>query len=421
MMLASSLFCVIIFLLFNSNWMSLYTILIITFLQIAQFFVLTLFVSIINYFIIVFTPITKSIKGENKLSEVQTIAYFAKTFAIFMIIPLLSTTLMNTKDLFVMWNRYDKVLASLEGYYTFGVQGASSKYSSDIGNDNYIALRDFLANDGNLFESFKAFFIDDIAQFDPRIKDEYYAVDKFYLQKNDLISQCDLEEICVFIYDKSTYDLTNIDKKIRNMLREEVPINIISYSNKLRTFETKDLFYSDYMSDLPLIYLPEEKNLEGQLNNSILYFDGNLEDVQEYVDSKFIEFGYSPMFNMSPMKIMFERQFKLYENLNIKGFYDFLILLVAYILTNRLLIDMDIDNNRKRYIIARCEGLNPYSFVTYFIKIVSPTCIAFTLNVIMRRLPLNSNIVLVLIMLTLIEIALYGMFKYKLNNVRRFK
>ncbi|MEG0393258.1 hypothetical protein [Anaerorhabdus sp.] len=328
---------------------------------------------------------------------------------------------MNTKDLFVMWNRYDKVLASLEGYYTFGVQGASSKYSSDIGNDNYIALRDFLANDGNLFESFKAFFIDDIAQFDPRIKDEYYAVDKFYLQKNDLISQCDLEEICVFIYDKSTYDLTNIDKKIRNMLREEVPINIISYSNKLRTFETKDLFYSDYMSDLPLIYLPEEKNLEGQLNNSILYFDGNLEDVQEYVDSKFIEFGYSPMFNMSPMKIMFERQFKLYENLNIKGFYDFLILLVAYILTNRLLIDMDIDNNRKRYIIARCEGLNPYSFVTYFIKIVSPTCIAFTLNVIMRRLPLNSNIVLVLIMLTLIEIALYGMFKYKLNNVRRFK
>lgn len=407
---------------FNSNILSLLIILKIFMLEVLQMILLTLGVSIVIYYIILYTPITKSIKGENKLSEVQIIVYLTKVFAIFMIIPILASTFNNTRNLLIMWSRYEEAKASLVSYYSFGIQGASSKYERDIGTENYIALRDKLASNGNLFEQSKAFFIEDIDDFNPKVKDEYYIVDSFYLENNGLIDEsCNLKKICIYLNDKSNYNLTNIDAKVRNMTREYIPYNLIKYSDKLRSYNILDLFYSNHIEDKPIIYIPVEEGLDGQLNNKILYYEGEKEQAQKYIDDIFIEFGYSPMYEISSLDSVFERQFQLYENLNIKSFIDFLILLCAYVLTNRLLIDVDIDNNRKKYIISKSEGVNPYSFLNYFAKIVSPSIIALLLNIFLNRTNILKNSFVIVTLLLIIESALYIMYKYKLNNVRRYK
>ena len=96
-------------------------------------------------------------------------------------------------------------------------------------------------------------------------------------------------------------------------------------------------------------------------------------------------------------------------------------MVIAYILANRLLIEVDIDNNRKLYELSAYEGVSPYRFTIYFLKIVSPSLLALLGCILARRLVLNESLFLVIIFIVIIELALYLLYNYKYINIRRFK
>ena len=98
---------------------------------------------------------------------------------------------------------------------------------------------------------------------------------------------------------------------------------------------------------------------------------------------------------------------------------QFIILLVAYILSNQFLLEVDIDNNNKRYFLSMTEGINPYTTSTYFLKFASASMIALLLCVISRRIPIDSSLVVISGFLILAELILYLIYLVACNRIRR--
>lgn len=413
-------FIFFIFILYGSNSISFFTIIKITFLELLQLVLFSLVVSSLIFLIIFYTPIISSLKGSNYLDEVQYISYFIKFFVVFLIIPIISSTINNVASLIKMNIRHDSVYESLENQYSFGVQGSSGKYMSDLGKENFITLRDELAENGKLFEFSNAFFPpDNFMDFNPYNKDEYYSVDYFFLRKNNLDSYCNIDEVCIFV-NKSNSDL-DLKGKVNKLLRNPSEIKLIQNNHLLKTYVINDLLYQDYQKDLPLIYIPKEKEYDGQLNDSILIYNGTLEEVQKYTDTTFKKYGYIPLFNMSSRQAEYQRLYMAYNSLYLNEAIQFTTMILAYIFANRLLIEVDIDNNRKRYIISLFEGIKPYSINIYILKVVSPSILAVILNLLINRISFSSSILSIISVITIVELSLFFMFLYKHSNVRRFK
>ena len=77
----------------------------------STFYIMHFIICLFNYSI--YTHYEAN-KGQNSLDEVQRLAYFVKFFTVFLILPLLSTTLMSVKNYVVMTARHDQVYNSLE-------------------------------------------------------------------------------------------------------------------------------------------------------------------------------------------------------------------------------------------------------------------------------------------------------------------
>lgn len=417
-----TLFITIVYLLYGTNLMTFMTVSIITLVELLQMLTFSLCISLFVYLIIRYTPIMASIKGQNSLDEVQRLAYFVKFLAVFLILPLLSNTLLSVKNYVIMTSRHDRVFHSLENQYSFGTQGSSEKYQEDMGTKNYVALRNELARDGNLFEQVKAFFMtENFADFDPENKDEYYSVDKFYLEKEDLIHGCNLEDICIFIRNDRDLDLNELKTKVRRLTRDPLPIHINYVNQNFLSYNFSDLLYQNEISDLPIIYIPKEDRFEGQLNDTILLFDGSLEEAQEYVDSIFIKYGYAPFYKLDSQQSSYQRLYQAYRSFYTKNLIQFIVMIIAYIFANRLLIEVDIDNNRKRYQLASFEGINPYQFKIYTLKIVSPAILAVLGCILLKQVVMDSSFLEIVGFICCVEGALYVLFNYKYSNIRRFK
>ena len=126
-----------------------------------------------------------------------------------------------------------------------------------------------------------------------------------------------------------------------------------------------------------------------------------------------------PFFNMLPLKSAYEQTFQAYNSRNINYMVQFIILLVAYILSNQFLLEVDIDNNNKRYFLSMTEGINPYTTSTYFLKFASASMIALLLCVISRRIPIDSSLAIISGFLILAELILYLIYLAACNRIRR--
>ena len=150
-------------------------------------------------------------------------------------------------------------------------------------------------------------------------------------------------------------------------------------------------------------------------------FDGNLDEAQAYVDEVFINHGYLPFYKLESLQAAYQSYYQLYSNLYFENILQFCIIVVAYVLANRLLIEVDIDNHRKLYELSGYEGVSPYRFAIYFTKIVSPSLLALLGCICFKRVVLDESLILVIVFIAVIELALYLNYTYKYINIRRFK
>src|SRR5699024_6932652 len=135
-----------------TNLISMTVIILCFLMQLVQILILMILISLLMVFLIFTTPMISSFKGKNYLSQVQNFAYFVKFVIVLLILPLVATAFESVQNSFIIRYRHDKVYDLVENRYTFGVQDSSSNYFSDMGTDNYIAVKEELAEKGKLFE-----------------------------------------------------------------------------------------------------------------------------------------------------------------------------------------------------------------------------------------------------------------------------
>ena len=404
--IAYAVFICISYLIYGSNFNSFKIINEVMFVEMIQMVLLIVLVSFIIYMVIKYIPITLEVKGHNNLNEVWKVAYIIKIIIITIILSSIVTTIDNSYKLLKMTIRKDNVIDSLDNQYVFGTLKSSLEYDMDIGKENYIRLKEYLADNNILFEQSKAYFM-----VNNQLREQYYAVDELYLKNNDLLDECNVEHICIFT--NQYHDVDALIENTKKMVNKEYEIDIIDKKIDLPSYNFSDLILQDNIQSSPLIYLPVEDNLKGQLNSCILIYDGDFQEVQNYIDDVFYQFGYVPAFNMSSRQEMFKMYYLVYKNNYQQQFLFLLVMILAYIFANRLLVEIDIENNAKRYIIANYEGIDPYPLFIYIQKMASPGIIALAINVILFRNFSIRDLLIKILFIIIMELLLYILFIFK--------
>lgn len=416
---------VITFMIYGSNIQTFLCLTQLIGVQYIQMVVISLVLSTVVYLIIKFMPIIESIKGKNKMQEIQGVAYVTKVSILIFILPLVMPLFNDTHSYFTVQSREEKVSDSFENWYNFGFYKISPKYDLDIGKENYIALKQYLVNNNQLHDFGKAFHIADIQTFDPMNKDEYYYVDDNFIHNNKLLEdESMLNDICIFTFEDTIESEEEIKNKMLSNIRnlEGIKVHFIRLNQEIQTRSFSELLFTDNINEqLYIGYVPDIPHLKGQLNNSTFFFNGTTQQAQQYIDQVFEDFGYVGAFRVNSVQASYSAYSKMMVAIYFKGLVSFVILIVAYYITNKFLVDTDIDNNRRRYAICALEGVQPYSIYVYLVKIASSSLVALTLCVLSNRLVFNESMFYAIGFIAVMETIFYVIYIRKSRKIGRGK
>lgn len=358
------------------------------------------------FIMIRFTPIVNSFKGENKLGIIQDTAFIIKMASIFLLIPLTLSGFRDAKNLIVYSIRHNHVSNELEHYYMLGNQ-FSSRYFGDTGKENFIKISDTLSNEKQLFFFAKSY-MGELADMGTEDSQPFYSVDWNYLINNHYVEGDRLRnDINIFVTKTQPYSIEFLTERAKSMSFSNLKVNIISIDKLPRTFVINDLFTSDVAEDLPLIYVPPTKGYEGAISHYIFWDDNGAKSAQKYLNEVFKKFGYDPAYEVVSLRSNYEKIYLIHIQNLFKKSIIFLILIFSAFMTSRFLIQSDIDKNRQRYLATMCEGVNTYSFATYFVKISSPTVLALVACLVSKRIIGIENILINTIFLVFYELICY--------------
>ena len=165
------------------------------------------------------------------------------------------------------------------------------------------------------------------------------------------------------------------------------------------------------------MYIPDLYGYEGQINNSIFYNEDGLENATALANKSFIDNGYVPAYEVKSMKTSFEGYYQSNVDSLVKHVILFISILFAIVLTNRFLIQSDIDCNKQRYFVSYTEGVQPYHIAFYILKICSPSILALIACILSNRITSLENILLNILFIILLEIILYFYYLYYYRKV----
>lgn len=376
-------------------------------LEYIQVFGIEIVISLVIYLVIRFVPIVSSFKGESKMTFVEQIAYITKMGAIFILLPSVLTCFTQTKDLITMVSRHEHVLNILENYYQFG-SDLTSRYSLDIGQDSYLAVREQFVEETGGFVFGKGYWSETLQTPDAENLDWFYKISWSYIRNNNLLDNDDWEnDAVVFMTPGVTYTEGEIEWNIFTSLGSEKNVHFIYIDYYPDTFSFNELLKQDKVSSYPLVYTPDLYGYEGQMTGSIFYYEGSLEEATELANKAFRDNGYAPAYTIESMQNNFEQHYEINAENLMKQVCLFLAILFAIALTNRFLIQSDIDSNSQRYRVAFTEGVQPYGILTYILKIASPAFLALIACVISKRITGLNNIFYNFIFIIIFESILY--------------
>lgn len=376
-------------------------------LEYVQVFGIEIVISLVIYLVIRFVPIVSSFKGESKMTFVEQIAYITKMGAVFILLPSVLTCFTQTKDLITMVSRHEHVLNILENYYQFGGDLAS-RYSLDIGQDSYLAVREQFVKETGGFVFSKGYWSETLQTPDADNLKWFYKISWSYIRNNHLLDNDDwVNDAVVFMTPGVTYTESEIEWNIFTSLGSEKDVHFIYIDYYPDTFSFNELLKQDKVSSYPLVYTPDLYGYEGQMTGSIFYYEGSLEEATELANKAFRDNGYAPAYTIESMQNNFEQHYEVNAENLIKQVCLFLAILFAIALTNRFLIQSDIDSNSQRYRVAFTEGVQPYGILTYILKIASPAFLALIACVISKRITGLNNIFYNFIFIIIFESILY--------------
>lgn len=406
-LLFSLIFSVILFVIYGSNIYSFKIMIVLFYIQLVQMFLIQIFVSIFSCLIINNFEIVKSMKGYKNFNTIFNLIKLCKIVILILLIPLIKTNILNISNYYKITSRYEQVNKKLENYYYFSFI-KNSNYV--VGSKQAIAIRDQLVKEANLFEVIHTHYTN-YDTFTPY--GDFYAIDVNFANNCGLKIENE-DEVYIFLREGAQYDEEFLKERALEFIDRYTNINIVYYDFNIESYIPNDLLYSDDLSDYPIFYAPEFKGYEAELNSKYFYYEGDLLECQDYIDSVFINNGFSPLFAVAKLSSQYKSEYDYRVEEIRYGWIVFVLLLISYIYLNILLIKIDMTNNKKKYFIKYCEGENPYNIFS-FLKIFSITClISLIISLIIDSLTI-SDVLYAIIFILLIEVICY-LVSYKLGG-----
>lgn len=376
-------------------------------LEYVQVFGIEIVLSVILYLIIRFVPIVSSFKGESKMNFVEQLAYITKMISVFILLPYVITSFVQAKDLVIMASRHKHVLNTLENYYQFG-NNLTSRYSLDIGQNSYIAVRNEFVQETNGFGFNKSYWSAELQTPNATNLDWFYSISWSYIRNNNLLDNDDWKnDAVVFMTPGVTYTEGEIEWNIFTSLGDEKEVHFIYIDYYPNTLSFSELLKQDKVSSYPLVYTPDLYGYEGQMNDYIFYYEGTLEEATNLANKAFTDNGYTPALQVDSMKKTYESYYQSIIKSYLKQTFLFIASMIALAFTNRFLIQSDIDCNSQRYRVAYTEGVQPYGLLTYILKIASPTILALIACILSKRITGLNNVIYNILFIFIFEISLY--------------
>lgn len=402
--------CCLITLYFFGGWQSFSVFIELFLLVFAQLVFLELCASCLIMAIILYTPVVNGLKGKNKLVYVESISFAIKMACAFLIIPYIIPGLTGMKDSILLQMRKGKVEAQLENYYEIS-KNLPSRYHGYIGQDKYVEVYDELVQEHGLFffgsSQFGSF--EDI-QAGKGL--EFYDASYEYLVQQKLIDagQLSKDQIIIALPKGKDFDANLYIDKAKSSLRTEREAEVIYYETSPQTYLIRDLYKQDKARKIPIIYLPADYALEGQLNNGIFVSEDGYEKTKEMFENVFYQHDFQPGYLIESMK----NEFTISASIHMEDLFHqiiaFLAIFTALWMSCRFMIQADIDNHIGRYRAAYCEGVHPYSFMQYLGKMIFPTVLGILIFIVKRKSFQDINILGGVIFLILFEILMYRYF-----------
>lgn len=360
-------------------------------------------------------PIVSSEKGKNNLKSLFYLSLAIKLFAVILIVPRIVTAIPDIQSYFLMKSRYEKVDNSLKNSYFFNTRYASN-YFNDFGSDSYNKVYESFTKN-HLIRFNRDYLYENETEMIP-----CYVTKIEYIEDQGLIKDgIDYDnDIVIYLKEGQNYDLEKIKYFAQFKTFETSKIDFVYYSNLPKTYSLYELLYSDYTNGDPIVCVPEEIAVKGQIEGSCIYYEGTLDEVQKYVDGVFNENGYEAALRMGPSVKLYEQFYAYYSNIYTRNIIRLILMLIAYFLAHRLLVSTDMECNRTRYYLSKVEGVSPYPVCKYMIKVASPMIVGIIL-VCIKGLAETTvmNIIYTVLFLLIIELISYIWFKNKAKKIWR--
>ena len=355
-------------------------------------------------------------KGESKVGIIFDFAYLFKFCICLFMIPSIISNLGTFKELLTLIINYPSALNRTENMYYFGTQ-ITSNWFDDIGTDKVNALYEQLVVDVNMMDYSGSYIDLQNADFSQPL--EVFSVGYEYLELIDLVSdEFDKYDFIIIYNDDNASALNGIIEKIVNRFQMQASeIHLVKHNETLPCYSIWGLFHPNKIRDYLTVYIPVENRFSGQVNGNIFTYNGSKQQAQEYIDSTFESYGYSPTFRIESVQNTLTSY--LYNNARYvsSAFFSSLLLVLIYILNDVLMLICDFQMNRKRFYLSSIENVPIFSISEYSIRFLAPLLFALLAILILGRIHLSFSLIYLVVILILIEFIVYWIIYRRYLNV----
>ena len=167
---------------------------------------------------------------------VEQIAYLTKMIAVFILLPSILTSFMQANRLIKMISRHKHVSNLLENYYELSGD-LTSRYSLDIGQPQYIAVKKQFIQDTNSFRFAKSYWSSELQTPDANNLKWFYSISWSYLISNGYIENNDWEkDIVVLLPENQPYKQGEIEWNVISSIPDKKEVHFIEIDSIPRTF-----------------------------------------------------------------------------------------------------------------------------------------------------------------------------------------
>ncbi len=391
--------------------------LLITLCEYVLFCIVQLLVSLGLILMIYAFPVTSSEKGKTNLRELYYMALLVKLAAACYVLGQLVYTVPELHSYKVMRRHREAAEAVLENRYAFGNERASS-YFSDIGTENYTALRDELIRENDYFSFGRDMLYENGEYLIP-----CYSVDLAYLEKEHLLDSGTnyARDVVIYTIEGQEYDIVNTVRfaKLKSFDSTRGS-RVISLADRPGTYSPEELLWSDQTDGRVLVYVPEDDFLRGQIEGGNIYYEGSVKEAQKYIDDMFHRYGYESAFRLNSVLEIYRNYYHWYEDGYLRKAFRLIICGLLYFLVCRFLTDLDIENNRKRYYLSYVEGVMPYKVIEYIRKMSLPAAAAVVFSTLKNAGSVNAGILAQSILTVLVfEVLMYLWFSVRMRKDKK--